>query len=93
MAEPQQVTRADFEQLRRLLLQVLAATQHNSADVGAVMTTSTALTTATTSLAASVAALTLLMDKIVEGVSTQEEQLAELKAIREQMEIIVGELE
>ena len=85
-------TRADVQDLRRLLLAVLAALSRNNADLGAIMTTSTSLTAATAALAENQAALTLLLDRIIEGVSTQEEQLAELKTIREQLELIVGEL-
>lgn len=86
------LTRGDYQDLRRLLLSVLAATQRNSADLGAVMADLDALAAAVTAVTSSQATTNAALTVLSDAVSTQEEQLAELKKISEQLELIVGEL-
>jgi hypothetical protein len=88
----QALTRADYQDLRRLLLSVLAQGQRNSADLGEVMADLDALTAAVTAVTSSQATTNEALTVLTEATSTQEEMLLELKAIREHLELIVEEL-
>lgn len=87
-----EVTKADLDDLRRMLRIILGVLSRTGSDVGAVMTTSTDLTAAVTALTESQTAITALLESLLEGKSTQEEALAELRAIRQGMDLIVEEL-